>query len=338
MVREGEQTGLAVHVREKVHGPPFLNLSLELDNRADRVELKVGARLTAYDVGAPDAEARLDLALGSDLVLEAEYLRPVAGSPLFMAPRVSLRRFTQRFSVEGDPIASYRTGRAQAGGDIGIAFGPLSELRIGYDIGVLHTDVLVGAPELGRLEGREQVARVRWVYDAHDDWIVPRRGTRLVAEARWFVEAPDIPGDLRQATLDSATFIPAGAAGRVFMAFAGATSRGAAPSPFYQFTLGGPFRLGAFNVDEFRGSHTAYVAAGYLHRIGRLPDLVGGPIHLVASLESGSAFETSRDAVVHSDLSGGLLVETLMGALLVSGSIGDDGSAAFYVALGRPFW
>jgi hypothetical protein len=111
-----------------------------------------------------------------------------------------------------------------------------------------------------------------------------------------------------------------------------------APSPFYQFTLGGPFRLGAFDVDEFRGPHTAYVAAGYVHRIGRLPDLVGGPIHLVAWFESGSAFETPREAVVHSDLSGGLLVDTLMGALLVSGSVGDDGSGAFYVALGRPFW
>ena len=93
--------------------------------------------------------------------------------------------------------------------------------------------------------------------------------------------------------------------------------------------LAGAGRYGSLGYD---------LAAGYLRRVGRLPDLLGGPIYLGAWLESGSAFETPRDAVVHSDLSGGVLVETLMGALLVSGSIGDDGSSAFYVALGRPFW
>ena len=338
LVQEAGRTGLAVHVREKQHGPPFVHLALELDNRADGVEFQIGVRLTAYDVGARDAEARLDLALGSDLALEAEYLRPVVGSPWFVAPRIGFRHRTQPLSIDGDLVARYQTQRAQAGGDLGVTLGATSELRIGYDIGVLDARVQVGPPALPRLQGREQVARVRWVYDGHDDWIVPRRGTRVVTEARWLVEAPEHAGDLRQATLDGATFIPAGAAGRVFIAVSGATSFGDAPSPFYQFTLGGPFRLGAFDQDEFRGPHTAYLAAGYLRRIGRLPDLLGGPIYLGAWLESGSAFETPRDAVVHSDLSGGLLVETLLGALLISASVGDDGSGAFYVALGRPFW
>ena len=337
VVREGDRTGLAVHVREKQHGPPFLNLSLELDNRPTGVGFGVGARLTAYDVGVQDAEVRLDLGLGSDLGLDAEYLRPVAGSSWFVAPRIGLRSRTQRFSVAGDPIASYRTQRARAGGDVGVTLGATSELRVGYDIGLLDAHVQVGVPVLPRLQGIEQGARVRWVYDGHDDWIVPRRGTRMVAEALWRVEVPGHQGTLRQATLESTTFVPTGV-GRVFVSVAGATSFDNAPSPFYQFTLGGPFRLGAFDVDEFRGSHTAYVAAGYVQRVGRLPDFVGGLIQLVAWFESGSAFETPRDAVVHSDLSGGLLVDTLMGALLVSGSVGDDGSGAFYVALGRPFW
>ncbi len=279
----------------------------------------------------------VDLGLGSNLGLGAEYLRPVAGSSWFVAPRISLRSRTQRFSVGGDAIASYQTQRARAGGGFGVTLGATSELQIGYDIGLLDAHVQVGAPVLPRLQGVEQGARVRWVYDGHDDWIVPRRGTRMVAEALWRVEVPGHPGTLRQATFESTTYVPAGV-GRVFVSVAGATSFDDAPAPFYQFTLGGPFRLGAFDVDEFRGSHTAYVAAGYVHRVGRLPDLVGGPIRLVAWFESGSAFETPRDAVVHSDLSGGLLVDTLIGALLVSGSVGDDGSGAFYLALGCPFW
>jgi len=338
VVAQDDRDGMAVRVREKSHGPPFINLALELDNRADAVEFEFGARLTAYDVGGRDAEARLDVALGSDLRFEAEYLRPLAGSSWFVAPRISLRSRTQRFRIASDPIASFRTQRARAGVDLGVTLGPSSEVRIGYDVGVLDAGVRVGQPVLAARQGREHGARLRWVYDGHDHWIVPRRGTRLVTEVTWLVEAPAQPRNLRQATLDSATFIPAGDAGRVFLAIAGATSFGDVAVPFYQFTLGGPFRLAAFDPEQFRGSHTAYAGAGYLHRIGRLPDFVGGPIHLVGWVETGSAFERPRDAVAHSDLAGGLLVETLLGALLISGSVGDDGAGAFYVAVGRPFW
>ena len=83
---------------------------------------------------------------------------------------------------------------------------------------------------------------------------------------------------------------------------------------------------------------TVYAGAGYLHQLGRLPDLIGGPIHAGVWLESGSAFDGVRDAAVHSGVSTGMLIETLLGALLASVSIGDNGSTAFYIALDRPFW
>ena len=98
------------------------------------------------------------------------------------------------------------------------------------------------------------------------------------------------------------------------------------------------FRLSAFTRDQFRATRTAYAGSGYLHQLGRMPDLVGGLIHAGVWVESGSAFDTLRRAEMHSSLSGGLLLDTLFGALLASASVGNDGSTAFYVALGRPFW
>ena len=155
VVAQDDRDGMAVRVREKSHGPPFINLALELDNRADAVEFEFGARLTAYDVGGRDAEARLDVALGSDLRFEAEYLRPLAGSSWFVAPRSSLRSRTQRFRIASDPIASFRTQRARAGVDLGVTLGPSSEVRIGYDVGVLDAGVRVGQPVLAARQGRE---------------------------------------------------------------------------------------------------------------------------------------------------------------------------------------
>ena len=76
---------------------------------------------------------------------------------------------------------------------------------------------------------------------------------------------------------------------------------------------------------------------GYLRQIGRLPDFVGGPIHAAAWAESGSAFNRVADASVRSSASGGLVVETLLGPLVVGVSVGNEGSASFFFAIGRLF-
>lgn len=102
--------------------------------------------------GHPDLPSGRPRVSGSFLGLDAEYLRPVAGSSWFVAPRIRLRSQTQRFSVAGDPIASYQTQRARAGEDVGVILGATSELRVGYDIGLLDAHVQVGAPVL-RLQG-----------------------------------------------------------------------------------------------------------------------------------------------------------------------------------------
>ena len=59
------------------------------------------------------------------------------------------------------------------------------------------------------------------------------------------------------------------------------------------------------------------------------------PLHLITALRLNYGLPHGALALHGEQL---VLVDTLMGALLVSGSIGPDGAAAFYVALGRPFW
>ena len=286
-----------------------------------------------------DAEARVDVELGTDVGVQAEYLLPLARSPWFIAPSVALQRATRPFGGGQDPPASYRIQRARVGLDLGVTLGTRSQLRVGYRAGSRDAKGRrVTTSPLPRLQGGEHGARLRWVYDGHDNWIAPHRGTRVVSELSWMNAAPGQAAPLRQATSQGSTFVPTGDSGRVFVAFRAATSFGDTVSPFYQFTQGGPFSLGAFDRDQFRGAHTGYLGAGYLREIGRLPDLLGGAIDVGAWVESGSAFQTRDDADIHSDLSAGLLIDTVIGALLVSGSLGDDGSSAFYVALGRPFW
>ena len=181
----------------------------------------------------------------------------------------------------------------------------------------------------------------RWVYDGHDDWFVPRSGTRIETEAKWLATAPQQPSGFAQARLTSTSFLPVGRGGRVFLALVGSTASDDRLSPLHQSTLGGPFRLGAFERDQLRGVRTGYAGTGYLHQLGRMPDLLGGPIYVGAWLESGwieagKAFPTASHTGLR-NVSAGLLVDTLLGALFASTSFGDDGPR-FRIGLGRPLW
>ena len=344
LANDGGRTGIVVRARDRPHGPPFLDLATEAEYLGGELHLAGGTRLTIMDAGTRDAELRLDL--GLELGWEADalldYYLPVGGSTVFLAPRVGLNRRRQRVAVDEDLAAEYRTGRALAAFDLGVALGRGSELRIGYRGALVRARSETGAPSLQDLDGWEHGVRARWVYDGHDHWLVPGSGMRIETEARWLATAPEQPSGFVQVRFASSTFHSIGTRGRVFLILAGSTAFDDDLSPFYQSTLGGPFRLGAFDRDRFRGASTGYAGAGYLHQVGRLPDLIGGAVYAGAWLESGgvrggSALPGAGRADPGTSVSAGLLIDTFLGAVFASGSIAS-GSRRLHVALGRPPW
>ena len=218
-----------------------------------------------------------------------------------------------------------------------MSLGEVSELRLGYDLSRAKATIRVGDPLLPSFAGREQAARLRWVYDGQDHWMVPSRGIAAITSFSWLVDAPDQTTELRQFGGEVSAVMPLTDRNRLFFGAAGGTSFDDAPSPFRQFTLGGRARLSAFDLDEFRGDHFGYVRGGYLREVGRLPDLFGGPIYALAGVEAGSAFDEVDQARVHSSLTGKVITETVVGPLLLSSNVAPDGDVAFYIALGRVF-
>lgn len=336
LARDSDRAGIGVRARHKPHGPPFLDLATEIEYLGSDLDLSGGTRVTVMDAGPRDAELRLDLALELGWEADAllDYYLPLLGSTVFAAPRAGLYAHRQRVAVEEDLEAAYRTRRGLAGFDLGLALGPRSELRIGYEGAFLRARVESTAPTLQDLDGWEHGGRARWVYDGHDHWLVPGSGTRIETEGRWLAAAPGQPSGFVQARLMSSTFYPVGPRGRVFLMLAGSTAFDDQLSPIYQSTLGGPFRLGAYDRDRFRGVSTGHAGAGYLRQLGRLPDLLGGSIYAGAWLESG---RVQGQADPGTNLSAGLLIDTVLGAVFASGSVAS-GSRRLHVALGRPPW
>jgi NTE family protein len=105
----------------------------------------------------------------------------------------------------------------------------------------------------------------------------------------------------------------------------------------FRFTLGGPFRLSASAIDEYRGTDFFLVAPTFLRRIARLPDPLGQSIYLGLAYEAGQMHAPGLRTVTRQDAYFGVIAETPLGIITLAPAIGDDGHRKFVFTLGKIF-
>jgi NTE family protein len=152
------------------------------------------------------------------------------------------------------------------------------------------------------------------------------------------LKSPGAPSSYRQAEAGISSVQPIGEKGAIFEYASGGTTFNRVPGPVQQFTLGGPLRLSAYGLAQFRGSDYALAAAGYRHRVASLPTLRAGRVYAAAWYEGGSAFFRHEVAHYRDDAAGALIVETFLGPLTFGGAWGNGGHAKIFFSLGRFFW
>jgi NTE family protein len=341
------RSGLEIQARPKVHAPPFLMLGISLENTTtDEFAFQLAARYLTFDVLGSGSELRIDGAVGAHPSVGAELYRPVGSTPLFGAALAGAESRTLNFIQDDAIVAQYDEVRLFAGLDVGANLGRDSEVRAGVSIGRLDTSVATGDPRLPELGGREVRGRLRWLYDGQDSPVVPSRGVRAVAMVSHVFQAPDLPAefetdrsndDLSQAEVRTSVFWSVRRRDRLFVAAGAGTSFDSKPLPTEQFHLGGPARLGALNIGEFRGDHYGVVTLGYLRGVGRLPDFLGGPIFLGGWIENGSAFDDIDDARFRTNLSVGSILDSLVGPVMLAMSFDVEGDNRYYIGIGRLF-
>jgi NTE family protein len=128
-----------------------------------------------------------------------------------------------------------------------------------------------------------------------------------------------------------------GARHRVFAYGGFGTSFHSVPLPPDEFALGAPFKLGAYDFGEIRGRHYFAGTGGYLTRIGRLPDFIGGPIFAGGWLENGDAFDEWQEAGWRTNAGAGIVLDTIVGPVVAAGEWSFDGRYRTYLAVGRTF-
>jgi NTE family protein len=348
MTNEPTPTGLEIGVHQKPYGPPFLMLGLYLNNiDSTNFAVNAAARILQYDALGSGSEIRADFVLGTTQLFGVELLEPIASSRFFVAPRAYFTRNMRNVFDNDVLVAEYRFKRTGAGLDLGVDVRRFAEVRLGFDIADVRGRRRVGSPDLPSVDGTEKFASLSVVFDNQNSPVVPSRGTRVVGSLRQFFSAgkptlttgESVPFGSQNFTsgeFDASWFKRMSAADRLF-AFGGAGSSFGESPLINDFSLGGLLRLGAFNNDQLRGDNYLLMGGGYLHRIARLPDVLGGNMFVGGWVEAGSAFDDWDTTDWKSDASAGIIMESLLGPIFGGVSIGFTGGARFYVAIGPLF-
>lgn len=239
------------------------------------------------------------------------------------------------FFSGGQRISEYNISTSQASVDLGFTFNTRSELRAGYAIGYEVAKRRIGEELLPERKGRFSAASLRWTYDGLDQSQIPRSGLYSRNSLTYNLEFPGSTGGFTQGETRNIGFVPYDGNNTLF-AFGGAgTSFGSTAPVLRQFTLGGPFRLGGYGVDEFRASNYLHAGAGILHSRQILPRIFGGRAYVGAWYEGGTAFERFGDATYRQSVSGGVIVETPLGPILVGGGVNENFRGRFFFSFGR---
>jgi len=333
---------LRIVAHEKSYGPPFVDLAVDVNGSGVAAfDFSAGARITFVDIKHHGGEWRNDLLLGSRNLAATEFYQPIAMSHFFVAPYAFASKYSRNAFSGQTRVAIFGDERAGGGFDVGFDSGRRSELRLGYEIFDGKLAPLVGSVGLPVVEGSTSELRARYVWDGQDSPAVPSRGTRIVSTVAHVLQSPGLPRSINQIEVRSSTFIPASEKTSAFFTIAGGTSFNRTAGPFQVFTLGGPFRLGAYLPEEFLGNHYVYSSLGFRRELYRLPQLVGKKIYWAGWYEAGSAFgRTLSDpgpVVVRGSFNLGVIADTIVGPVALAGSISPTGLSRVNFSIGPQF-
>jgi len=346
-VRADQESGIQVDVTPKAYGPPFLAVSLEMSNvDSSAFAASLAARVLAYDILVHGSQLRVDGRVGTRRGAGVDLQMPVGPDPFFVAARAGYLEAPRYAFVDDRVIGEYRIGRAVGGLDVGATFRERLHVRIGMEVAHVSGTPSVGSPFLPSAAGTEASMIASAVFDSQTSPLVPTRGLYLRGRLRRVFASPDFdvaenlpsvtePEQFWQAEVDGTQFWPMHEGDRAFVRFGVGTSFDADPV-IENFSLGGPFRLGAFRQDEVRGAHYLLGAVGYLKRTGAMP-FGGGDVLVGAWVEQGSAWSEWNDAAYHVSVSGGAVLESLLGPVFIGASSDFTGRFRYYVSLGPLF-
>ena len=330
-----------VTVTDKRNGPPFLLVGANVEaETSGTTRATLEAVLIDQDLGGYGSELRAHIKVGFLTDLNAEYYRRLSSlgqntGGLFLAPQGGLLREPYYIYQNQKQLSERMLQNAGGGVDIGWSDQREQELRLGWQAGQVRWTPLVGTDLQPNVIGTMQRARLRYVFDNQDRALVPQFGIRIETQAAYLYNSVDSP-NTPQFTAKIA-YSHQIAKNIFLMGAEGGTMLNHNVAQPFRFTLGGPLRLTASAIDEYRGTDYFLLEPAMLRRIAQLPRPLGQSIYIGAGYEAGQMRAPGLPTITRQDGYFGIVAETPLGIITFAPAIGDDGYRKLVFTLGKLF-
>ncbi len=328
---------LLVTVKDKRTGPPFLEAGFNLEAQTGGVtRATINTILLDQDLGGYGSELRTYVDFGFSTRLETEYYHKLDWAGFFIAPRANITR-TPYYIYSGNLRLSERlTQSGGPGADVGWSDGRAQEVRAGWQLQNVRWYTTTGFDNLPNYRGNAQTARVQYIYDSRDRALVPHFGIRSQTDLGYLYGTPGSPSapQLASQIAFSRTF---GKSNLLLMNMEGGTMLNRDVAQPFRFTLGGPLRLSASAIDQYRGTDYFLLTPGYLRRIKSLPAPLGNSLYLGGFYEAGQIRAPDASTITQQDVFFGLFAETPLGVISIGPAIGTHDERKLVFTIGKFF-
>lgn len=342
---------ILITVADKKTGPPTLLIGANIEAQTTAVtRATLEGILIQQDLGGYGSELRSTFRLGYQTEIGSEYFRPieflssVSGEKhtVFYSPHADFLR--QPYSIYRNQVrvADRQLQRVGGGVDLGVTNRRNMDLRGGVDFTYVRWSTLVGSDGNQDFSGGSQRAHVLYTYDTQDRALVPQFGLHFTTEAAFLYDAvgsQNAPELSAKGSYSYSKKTDKGKAGKntfIFAAEGGSMFHRDVAEPF-RYTLGGPLRLSASAIDEYRGTDYYLLEPAYLRRIASLPQPLGQNLYVGIAYEAAQMYAPHANVITRQDVYFGVVAETPLGVITFAPAIGDDGHRKFVFTLGKLF-
>lgn len=333
----GPDTGVLVRLTPARNGPPFLIVGGDITAANSNVTRgTLDLRLLDQDLGGFGSELRADLRLGFLTEASAEYYRLLTPTGFFLQPHLGILREPVYLWRNQVRIAEWLQQQAGGGLDFGRTFDRNMQLAAEWRDQIVRWHLALGPVTQPDLSGSSQTALLHFVYDDREAETISPRGIYLdLSAGALFHSVASQNAPLLQARADKA--ITLGEKNVFAVSVEGNTYFRRTVAQPLRFTLGGPLRLSASSINEYRGTDDYLVHGEYLRRLAALPSGLGQGLYLTLGYEAGEIWSPDVPVILRQDIVTGLVASTPVGVITFGGSVGDAGRRKIFFTLGRYF-
>jgi NTE family protein len=331
--------GVKIYWDKKAEGPPYLLLGTEVVAATSNVTSSIfDVRFVDQNFGSYGSELRSDVRIGYLTQAGTEYYRPLGASRFFIQPSVQILREPVYLWEDQKRVSERFLQHAGGGFDLGLAVSQNLQASLEYRASTIRWKLVSGADSspTPQLSGRVESAAAHFVYTTRTAAIASPHGTQIdftvghLFDTSASADAPFAKLNARRSfTFARNNLISLSTEVNTYF-------RNTVADPL-RFALGGPLRLYASSVDEYRGTDTELARAIYLRRIASLPTGIGQGIYLTGGYEQGNVWSPEHPAIFRQDAFGGVLLSTPVGAITFGGAIGDASHRKVFFTFGKLF-